>query len=188
MVGWVLAAVAGLGLASWGVALVGRSVTDRRPAPLTAAQVDARLTDLSTTTTAPPTTDTTGDTSTTTSTTTTTTVSTTVAPGGATTTVPGQDQSPTTTASPTVTRAYPVQGGSVTLRFEPGRVSVVVANPAPGFDVEVEPDHDNGVRVEFESDYHRSRVVAWWDGGPQDVVTEEARSHESESESESESD
>ena len=186
MVGWILAAVAGLGLASWGVALVGRSVTDRRPAPLTAAQVDARLTDLSTTT-APTTTDTTGDTSTTTSTTTTTVApggaTTTVAPGGTTTTVPRQDQSPTTTASATITRAYPVQGGSVTLRFEPGRVSVVVANPAPGFDVEVEPDHGNGVRVEFESDYHRSRVVAWWDGGPQDVVTEEARSHESESES-----
>ena len=33
--------------------------------------------------------------------------------------------------------------------------------------VDSEPEHGNGVKVEFESDGHESRVDAWWDAGPQ---------------------
>jgi hypothetical protein len=52
-------------------------------------------------------------------------------------------------------------------------VEVLFANPAPGFTVEIEPGNDNGVKVEFDSDSHTSRVDAWWDGGPADRVRED---------------
>jgi hypothetical protein len=102
------------------------------------------------------------------------------APGGtnpsapATTTAPA---APTTTApaAPAETRTYNVVGGSVSLRFSPSGVTVVWATPAAGFEVEVEPEHGNGVRVEFESDDHRSRVTGWWDGGPLDETREDER-------------
>lgn len=68
------------------------------------------------------------------------------------------------------TRTYALVGGTVSLRFEPSGVTVAFANPAGGFDVEVEEEHGNGVRVEFESESHRSRVTGWWDGGPRDEV------------------
>ena len=63
-------------------------------------------------------------------------------------------------------------GGTAALRFSPGGVTVVFANPANGFDVEVEPEHVNGVKVEFESEAHTSRVEGWWDGMPQERVEE----------------
>ncbi len=55
----------------------------------------------------------------------------------------------------------------MTLSFSPGGVDVVGATPNEGFTVDTEPEHGNGVKVEFESDGHESRVDAWWDGGPQ---------------------
>jgi len=98
---------------------------------------------------------------------------------GSTTTATGPvtPLAPTTTAPPSsaqpVTRSYDLEGGSATLHFTPAGVSVVVATPAPGFTVEVSDSHSGGKRVEFESDDHRSRVDAWWDGGPQDEVRED---------------
>jgi hypothetical protein len=61
----------------------------------------------------------------------------------------------------------------VSLRFSPSGVTVVWANPNPGFDVSQEPEQGNGVKVEFRSDTHRSRVDGWWDGGPQERIREE---------------
>jgi hypothetical protein len=60
-----------------------------------------------------------------------------------------------------------MDGGVVTLSFSPAGVDVVGATPNEGFTVDSEPEHGNGVKVEFESDGHESRVDAWWDGGPQ---------------------
>jgi hypothetical protein len=86
---------------------------------------------------------------------------TTTAPdGGTSTSAPPADPSATTST-------YRMQGGVATLRFSAAGVEVVGASPAEGFTVDTEPEHGNGVRVEFESDAHRSRVDAWWDGGPQ---------------------
>ena len=64
-------------------------------------------------------------------------------------------------------------GGTATLRFSAAGVTVLTATPKPGFSVDTSSTHGNGVRVEFESDDHRSRVDAWWDGGPQDEVRED---------------
>lgn len=153
---WVLAAAVAVFVAWQGVAVVGDQVTDERPAPLAASEIEARL---ATTTTAPP-----GSSSTTNSTTTTTTVS-----DPTTTTATAS-----TTAPAGETRTYNLQGGTASLRFSPAGVEVVFANPAPGFSVEAEPEHTNGVKVEFESDTHESRVDGWWDGGPVDRISEES--------------
>jgi hypothetical protein len=52
-------------------------------------------------------------------------------------------------------------------------VKVLVASPNAGYSVEIDPTHDNGIRVEFRSDAHRSRVDGWWEDGPRDDVDEE---------------
>jgi hypothetical protein len=80
----------------------------------------------------------------------------------------------TSPASPNVLRSYELVGGDATLRFSASGVLVVVATPAPGFSVEIDDAHDGGARVEFEGEDHTSRLDAWWDGGPQDEVREEA--------------
>ena len=64
-------------------------------------------------------------------------------------------------------------GGTATLRFSATGVTVVAAAPKPASRWTASSTHGNGVRVEFESDDHRSRVDAWWDGGPQDEVRED---------------
>ena len=185
---WFAAGVAAVLMATASVAMVGSQVTGSRPAPLSADQVRAELAEdepttttteaSATTTSAPGTTDTPpstapGGTAPTTSTT---------RPGtaGPTTTVPGTTPttsapSPTTTAppAPATTRTYTLVGGTATLRFSAEGVTVVVASPNAGYSVNVEPTHDTGVRVEFRSDTHRSRVEGWWDGGPQDEVEEQ---------------
>jgi hypothetical protein len=61
------------------------------------------------------------------------------------------------------------------LRFSSSGVTVLWANPNAGFDVKVEGENANGVKVLFESSSHRSRIDGWWDGGPQDRVREENR-------------
>lgn len=115
----------------------------------------------------------------TTSTMTTPTTTTTARPGGssATTSTTQPVSPPPTTAPPAaaqpVTRSYDLEGGTTTLQLTPTGVTVVVATPAPGFTVEISDSHSGGKRVEFESDDHRSRVDAWWDGGPQDEVRED---------------
>jgi hypothetical protein len=106
-----------------------------------------------------------------------TTSTTSTLPAGASTTTtvaapPPPPPSEAPSAAP-VTRSYDLVGGRTTLRFSPTGVTVVVATPAAGFTAEIESSHDGGVRVEFESESHRSRVDAWWAGGPQDEVREE---------------
>ena len=191
-------ATAGITLAvAWnGVGLVADQVTNDRPRPLTARDV-RRLTDAgagasaSTTSTAAPAPTATGGTASLPPGAPTT-VTTGVRPGAGgpgtvapapTTSTTARAASTTSTTSPPattttvaaapVTRTYTVQGGSASLRFEPAGVSVVWANASPGFTVTVSPDHGNGVRVEFLSDSHRSRIEGWWDGGPQDRVRED---------------
>ncbi|MGV3760669.1 MAG: hypothetical protein ACO1PW_14165, partial [Actinomycetota bacterium] len=97
------------------------------------------------------------------------TTATTVSSASPTTTSP-----PPTTAAAGETRTYALVGGTATLRFEPTGVAVLAATPNPGFSVHAEPEHGNGVKVEFESEGHESQVTGWWDGGPRDEVREDA--------------
>jgi hypothetical protein len=173
---WFAAGVAAVSLASAGVSMVGNQVTGSRPSPLSAADVEAELiadepaTTTTTTLTPPPTnpgtgTPTTGGTN----------------PGPTATSAPTSVTPPPTTAppaAPAVTRTYTLVGGTATLRFEAAGVTVVVASPNAGYSVDTESTHDNGVRVEFRSDEHRSRVEGWWDGGPRDEVDESDESDE----------
>jgi hypothetical protein len=71
-------------------------------------------------------------------------------------------------------RTYNLVGGSATLRFEPsGKVTVVWANPNPGFRVEVDDRDGGGVRIRFDGEDHRSQLEAWWDGQPRDRIEEQ---------------
>jgi hypothetical protein len=144
---WLLAAGASLAVAWRGVAVVGDQVTHDRPAPLSADELQAAGAESPTTTTDDDGSSGSGD-------------------GSTSTTSPG-DAAPET-------RSYTLVGGAVTLRFAPSGVTLVVATPNPGFEVETEPTHGTGIRVELEGDDHRSRIDAWWDGGPQVEPREEA--------------
>lgn len=87
--------------------------------------------------------------------------------------MPGPSTSaPVTTASEV--RSYALVGGSATLRYEPGRVTVVTAEPRQGFTVEVQGDGTAEARVEFDSDGHRSRLRGAWEDGPRERVEEDA--------------
>jgi hypothetical protein len=162
---WLLAGAAAATVAWLGVSSVSDELagSSSHPDPLSDEEIRAELAEAaSTTTSAPPT-------SVTIPTTTTTTRGTTPtsAPPPAT----------TTSAPPSVaatTRSYDLVGGTVTLRFSPSGVSVVVATPAPGFSVELGSTHGTGKQVEFEGEGHKSEVEGWWDGGPQDEVREDA--------------
>ncbi len=176
---WFGAGVLAVTAASIGVSMVGQQVTGDRPAPLSATEVREELAaaaagaDPSTTTSAPldP-------------------VSSSVPPGPAAedpmvpATTPTVPAPPPPAASPTAnstpppspsaeTRTYNLVGGTATLRFTAAGVTVVTATPKAGFSVEVEPEHGNGVQVEFRSDDHRSRVDGWWANGPLDDVRED---------------
>ena len=146
--GWVVAGVASVTAASLGVSLVGNQVTADRPTPLSATEVRNELAAAASTSPTAP--------------------STTVAPA--------EPSSPDVAAPPDAggeTRTFALVGGTATLRFDPAGATVVAATPAPGFAVETSSEHGNGVRVEFESDEHRSRVTAWWEGGPRQEVRED---------------
>jgi hypothetical protein len=171
---WFAAGLGAVALASAGVAVVGNQVTGSRPPPLSADEVRSELAaDAAPTTAAPDAT--------------------------TSTTVPGADVPPATNASPATSpaslpaasppatasppttnppvpseaRTYVLTGGTTTLQFDPSGVKVLVASPNAGYSVEIDPTHDNGIRVEFRSDAHRSRVDGWWDDGPRDDVEEE---------------
>lgn len=164
---WLVAAAIALTVAWQGVSVVGDQVTDDRPAPLAAAEIENRLEAAAAA----------GSSTSSTS------------GAGAATTSPAPSSAPSTAAPTSIaapdvtttapaapageTRTYNVRGGTATLRFLPSGVEVVFANPGAGFNVEIEPEHGNGVKVEFESDSHESRIDAWWDGGPVDRVREE---------------
>lgn len=166
---WVVAAAGAVTVAWQGVGFVGDQVTDERPAPLAASEIEARLAEP---VASAPTTAGTSD------------VVTTTVPsrsGGTPPATAGPAPTPTTgpppaAAPPEETRTYNLQGGTAALRFTPDGVTVVFANPANGFTVSVEPEHGNGVKVEFESPTHESRVDGWWDNGPMDRTREEAES------------
>ncbi len=195
--GWIAAGIGAVTLATAGVSMVGRQVTGERPSSLSAQEVRAELgrdeTEPDTSTTAPS--------STSTTTPTTTVPGAAAGPGtgsgvgggaesdtdpsptgvgspGPAAVAPGpedDDGDPVTTstaAAPSETRTYSMTGGTATLRFSSSGVTVVVATPNAGFSVVQEPTHDNGVRVEFRNDEHRSRVEGWWEGGPRDEVEE----------------
>lgn len=180
---WLVAAAVA-GLVAWqGVAVVGDQVTDERPAPLAASEIEARLAEASATSTEPPASSTTS--TTTPPTTTSPPASPTTGPTGPSPSTTGAQPPPPTTAAPpppppstappTETRTYNLVGGTATLRFSPAGVEVVFANPAPGFIAEVGHGDGNGIRVEFEADHHESRVDGWWDGGPVDRVREDPK-------------
>jgi hypothetical protein len=182
--GWCLAGTVAVLAAGHGVSLVADRVTSDRPASLSPEDVRRALArdaaaDVTTTTGGVTTTVVTGGGPA--PTTTSTPGGTTPTTGGGGTSGPGGDeggpQTPTTTipgapADPGVTRTYALRGGTVTLRFASTGVTVVVAQPAAGYEVSTEPQHGNGIRVEFRSDRNRSRVEGWWDGGPRDEVDE----------------
>jgi hypothetical protein len=171
---WFLAGVLAVAVASAGVSMVGEQVTDNsREAPLSAEQVREELVagGHDTTTTERPA-----------ATTSTITAPTTVEAGGASSDGPSAaaDGGATTTSTtppppPPVasTKTYNLVGGTATLRFSSTGVTVVAAVPKAGFSVDVSEAHDNGARVEFESEDHRSRVDGWWAGGPEDEVRED---------------
>jgi cytoskeletal protein RodZ len=167
VIAWLVGGLAAVSLASAAVSRVGNEVTGDRPSPLSAEEVAAELAAESTTTTEPdggtPSTSPTSETATSAPT------PTTVAPPPSTVAPP-----PPTSAAEGELRTYALVGGTATLRFTPAGVTVVTANPNPGYKVEVEPAYGNGVEVSFETDHHKSKVEGWWDGGPRDQVDEEA--------------
>lgn len=180
-IGWVAAAAVAVVAAWQGVGLVGRNVTDSHPRALTADEARQALGDGSSAGgdspgAGPATVSPTGaagspagSSSTTSSTAarprpTATTATTRPAPSAPT---------PPSTAGGTV-RTYNLVGGSTALRFDPsGTVTVVWANPNPGFRAEVDDRDGGGVRVRFDGDSGRSQVEAWWGDGPQDHVEEQ---------------
>ena len=173
---WVGAAIIAVVVAFQGVNVVGDQVTDERPAALAASDIEDRLADASTSTTGTPTSS--ASLPTTTTAAPDSVPSTDVAPppptSGPTPTSPETVvPAPTSTSPAAETRTYELVGGTAVLRFSPSGVEVVFATPNPGFSVEEEPEHGNGVKVEFESESHESRVDGWWDGGPQERVREE---------------
>jgi hypothetical protein len=152
-VAWLFAAVAATTAAWQGVALVTDEVTDNRPAALAASDVQERLD------AAPGSTDP-GSTATT------------AATASPTTTAP--PSSTTTTAVPSETHTYRLVGGTTTLEFSPAGVHEVASSPNPGFSVKTEPE-GTGLRVQFESDSHRSRLDASWSNGPEVRPREDER-------------
>ncbi|HEX6380891.1 MAG TPA: hypothetical protein VF180_06585 [Acidimicrobiia bacterium] len=185
-IGWVAAAAIAILLAWQGVGLVGRNVTDNHPRALTADEARQALGDgsaagggspdtgLATTSPTGAGGSPAGSNSTTSSTasqprptaTTATTTAATTRPAAPAPTSPS-------TASGTV-RTYNLVGGSTAVRFDPsGAVTVVWANPNPGFRADIDDRDGGGVRVRFDGDSGRSQVEAWWDGGPQDRVEEQ---------------
>jgi hypothetical protein len=181
---WLAGTVLVVALGIQAVAVVSDSVTEARPAPLSAAAVRRALTEESgqtPSTTAPATGTTQASTATTRSPTTATTRPPTGGgPGATTTTRPTGSTGPTaTTATTPVTgstsaaedRTYDLVGGSVGVRFENGTARLLWATPTAGFRAERHGGGDE-VDIRFRSDTHESRLRAYWDNGPRAEVEE----------------
>jgi hypothetical protein len=69
-------------------------------------------------------------------------------------------------------RTFELSGGTATVRFSPAGVEVLSAVPKAGFSADLGPE-DGGMRVEFESDDHRSRLDVWWNGEPRHETDEQ---------------
>jgi hypothetical protein len=188
LAGTVLVVVVGI----QAVNLVGDSVTEARPAPLSAAAVNQALTEErggTPPTTAPTTGTTRAPTGTTRSTGHPTATTATTRPptggtqppgGGPTTTRPTATTATTATTGPAPTgtaedRTYDLTGGSVGVRFENGTARLLWATPAAGFRAESHGGGDQ-VDIRFRSDTHESRLRAFWDNGPQAEVEEQPQS------------
>lgn len=72
-----------------------------------------------------------------------------------------------------VDQTFELVGGTAVVRYSSTGVTVLYAVPANGYQAEVEPE-GTGMKVEFRSESHRSRVDVWWNNGPQHSVDEEA--------------
>lgn len=168
---WLAAGALAVVVASAGVSVVDDHLTASRPAPLSAEEVHERVQQAATSTTAAGPTPTTASPP---STTTSVPAPTTTAGGTDDPTTGGTTSPPTTAPTPPVTRTYELVGGTTTIRFSASGVTVLSSTPKPGFTAEVEPE-GTGVKVEFESEDHKSRIDAWWANGPQTQSREEAR-------------
>jgi hypothetical protein len=175
---WLAGTVLVVALGIQAVAEVSDSVTEARPAPLSAAAVRQALTEEggSTPSTAP------ADTGTTQPSTTATSRPPGGGPGTTTTTRPtAATNSTATTATTAVTgptptgatedRTYDLIGGSVGVRFENGTARLLWATPAAGFRAERHGGSDE-VDVRFRSETHESRLRVFWDNGPRAEVEE----------------
>lgn len=166
---WLFAGVAAVTAATIGVSMVGEQVTAERPAPLSATQVrDELAIDTAPSVTSSMSAD--EDSSDRAATASGDDASTTTAPSDH--TAPANADHPPAAGPVETTRTYSLVGGTAILRFAPTGVTVVTATPNHGYSVDVEQEHGNGVKVEFESDAHESRVDGWWADGPVDRVRE----------------
>lgn len=87
----------------------------------------------------------------------------------------------TTVQSQAETRTYNTVGGSATIRFEPGRVSLVSATPAVGFGAQLVQEMPTELYIRFQSESHESKIEAKWENGPRDSVEEESQTRSSSS-------
>ncbi len=71
-----------------------------------------------------------------------------------------------------VTKIFTLVGGTTAIRFSPSATKVLWATSNPGYEVRIEPEY-GGLKVEFRSDRHRSRIDAWWHNGPRHEIREE---------------
>lgn len=55
------------------------------------------------------------------------------------------------------------------MRYRPNEVELQAATPAPGFEMEIDDDGPQRVRVEFDNDDTDIRVEARWEDGGLDV-------------------
>ena len=99
---------------------------------------------------------------------------------GGTTTATTTPQTTTTSPKATTTSAeeparstYRLVGGQVTITALDPTVSLIAAVPAPGFSVEFDHLGPGEVRVEFESETHRSSFRARWENGELDIEIDE---------------
>jgi len=92
---------------------------------------------------------------------------------GSTSSTEAPSSTTTTTTAPesAQTLTFSLVGGSTAISFSSSEVKVLWATPNPGFEVSIEPE-GSGIKVEFESDGHESRINAWWSGGPQTDIRE----------------
>ena len=184
-VAWLAAAVVATVVAWQGVGLIGDQVTGKQSATLSASEIDAALSRSGTTARTPRSSTSTAPRRPTTAAAPRTTAG---AAGG---TAPSAGTQPAggtpapsspTTPGPAATapraspilQTYRMVGGTTTISFTPTAVRMVSATPSPGYQLlRSGPGDNGGWRVEFEGDAGRSRVDAWWAGGPQHRVRED---------------
>ncbi len=71
-----------------------------------------------------------------------------------------------------VDQTFELVGGTAVVRYSSTGVTVLYAAAADGFQPKIEPE-GTGLKVEFRSEDHRSRVDVWWDNGPRSSTEEE---------------